>query len=168
MAASTTVYFDTTDATICLPLLPVALQTTVDLLRLAAECEADILNHFTKPINRVTYLNYPAPAQLPVALQLTSVFTNLGNGLGVFLAGYTLDPSQCADPIFVMAVRRTVALVFQWRYPQGQRDVQVKQMSGASGSLPAGQKTWSSFESLPPAWARYLKAYDTREGEWGI
>ena len=168
MAASTTVYFDTTDATICLPLLPVNLRTSVDLLRLAAESEADLINHFTKPINRVTYLNYPAPAQLPVALRLTSVFTDLKNGVGVFLAGYTVDPSQCTDLLFVMAMRRTVALIIGWRYPQTQRDVQVRQATGSSGTAAAGQKSWAPFDALPPAWARYLKPYDTREGEWGI
>lgn len=168
MAASTTLYFDPTDAVNCLPLLPVTLQGSVDLARLSMECEADLLNHFTKPINRVTYLNYPAPAVLPIALRLTSVFTDLLNGLGVFLAGYTVDPTQCTDTHFVTAIRRSVALLIQWRYTQSQRDVQVKQATGTAGTLAGGQKTWATFDAMPPAWDRYMKPYDTREGEWGV
>jgi hypothetical protein len=166
--ASTTVYFDPTDATTCLALLPVSQRTSVDLARLSAECEADVLNHFTKPLIGATYAGYPAPVTLPVSFRSTSVYTALGNGLAVYLRGYTVDPSQCLDPLFVLAMRRTVASVFQWRFPQLQRDVQIKQSAGQSGTMGAGQKTFTTFDSLPPAWERYLKPYDTRESEWGL
>lgn len=167
MTPSTTVYFDPTDATNCLPLLPVDLQSAVELVRIASDCEADILNTFTKPINRVQYFGYPSPATLPVILQ-TSVYTDLGNGLAVYLAGYTTDPTQCTDTHFVMAMRRTVARLIEWRWTQSQRDVQVKQATGTAGSLAGGQKTWINYDALPPAWDRYLKPYDTRETAWGI
>jgi hypothetical protein len=164
---STTVYFDTTDATNCLALLNPDLRGSVTIPWLAGECEADVLNAFTKQFNPITYVGYPIAAVLPISFASTSVFTDLGNGLGVFLRGYTVDPTQCTDPLFVKAIRRTIAGVITWRWPQTQRDPQVKQASGA-GSLSAGQKTWSSYDPLPPAWDRYLKPYDTRDIGWGI
>jgi hypothetical protein len=166
--ASTTVYFDTTDATNCLALLPTDLRVSQDLVWLAAECEADILNHFTAPIVQTMYAGYPVLVTLPIFFSATSVYTALGNGLGVYLRGYTVDPTACLDPIFVKALRRTVAEVYRWRYPQMKRDVQVKQLSGQSGTVASGQKTFTTFDSLPPAWERFLKPYDTRESAWGL
>lgn len=166
-ATNVTTYFQVTSAA-CLLMLPPSIRTSVDLAWLAAEAEHDVIRMFTKPVNRVTYLNYPAPAQLPVALRLTSVFTDLGNGNGVFLTGYTVDPAQCTDPNLIADIRRTVADVIRWRYPQNQRDVQVKQRSAPSGTSMSGSTTWESYDPLPPAWDQWLKLYDTRENAWGI
>jgi len=166
-AARVTTYFQVTNAA-CLAMLPPDLRTSVDLAFLATEAEFDVLSFYTKPINRVTYLNYPAPAQLPVALRLTSVFTDLGNGNGVFLLNYTIDPTQCTDPGLVTAIRRTVAEVIRWRYPQLKRDVQVKQRSAPSGTSVSGSTTWIDFDQLPPGWNRWLRLWDTRENAWGV
>jgi hypothetical protein len=165
---STTVYFDTEDEANCLALLPTELRVSEDLVFLAAQCEADVLNTFTRRVNTTSYTNFPIAATLPVAFRSTSVYTDLGNGLGVFLAGYTVDPTQCEDPLFVTAMRRTVAEVYRWRYQQNRRDVQVKQLSGGSGTASSGQKTFIGYDSLPPAWDRYLKPYDTRETDGAI
>jgi hypothetical protein len=167
--ASTTVYFDTTDATNCLALLPTNLRVAEDLAWLAAESEADVINHFTREITRAAYVGYPAPVTLPISFRTTSVYTDLGNGRAVYLKNYTVDPSQCTDPLFMMALRRTVAAVYRWRVEQMKRDVQVKQSSnGGGGAIGSGQRTFTTYDALPPAWDRYLKPYDTRETKWGL
>jgi hypothetical protein len=160
---STTVYFDSTDTT-CLGLLQASLRGSSDLARLAAECEADLINYYTKPIRTRPYPSLP----FQVLLTTQSFYTDLGNGTGVFLKGYTIDPTQCLDAFFVLSMRRTIAMIIEWRFPQTQRDVQVLQFAGASGTLAAGQKTWISFDDLPPGWSRYLSQFDTREIGWSV
>jgi len=162
-----TAYFDASGPTTpSMLMLPPTMRTNSDIARLAAEAEADVINAFTRPLNAVTYFNYPAPASLPVALQLTSVFTDLGTGAGVFLRYYTTDASLCTVPDFVTAMQRTVAAIIQWRFTQSKRDVQIRSRSGGAGI--GSNETYLPYDDLPPAWTRWLKLYDTREDAWGM
>lgn len=167
------VYFDHTDPA-DVALLPVPLRTSKDLEDVAPLCEQDVILHFARRqpdlrFSVVDALAGAAAGRAPATFVWTSrgKATDLGNGVLVYLAGYTVDSEDVTcDANLRMALKREIAEVVRWRLYQAQREVAVTG-SGGQGGVTKSYRP-EADDPFPPWFGRWLKAFDTRPAVWAL
>lgn len=168
-----TTYFDPTNAA-HKALLPVALRGSAELVRLAAESEADVLNAFTREVATAGYradaLDPTHSLRAPLAGYYAGRrYTLLADGRrGVFLDHYTEDADACTHEAFKAALTRAIALVVAWRIEQLTRQTFVESVSGHAGQNSSVSYRKDHGEPFPRGWDRWLRPYDTRPKSWSI
>ncbi len=141
-------YFDVNEATHT-ALLPDSIRGGSELTNVAADAEAEVIAAFTD--------TRPSASSLDCVQLLDAA----GDGIGryVCLKGYTTDPDD-AEQNLATAMRRSIAAVIRWKWPQRNREPSL-----ASESTDMGKsRTFRSDSEAPiPAGAlRWLMPYDTR------
>lgn len=153
-----TTYFDVT-APADQNLLAPEYRAYADLANVASTVELEIIAFYT--------------ARAPDALYTYRQSVPIGEAVGainlarfVFLRGYKASSQDSlTDPQLKDALRRTVALVIEWRIAQRIRNAVM-----SSSSMQGVSRTYiEQARSLWPAgWTRWLKDFDTREPAWGM
>lgn len=162
-------YFDPNDVS-HLALLPAELREAQDLADVAADAEADVVNHYTR---RAPDLRYTAQQPIaldgqPVVLLLTDrTATQVGVGLYVFLEGYQEDADHASvDPDLKTDLRRAIAEVIKWRLRRWSQDLAVQ----SEGNRDGMSRTYRDAvdDPFPRGWDRWLRKHDSREPAWAI
>jgi hypothetical protein len=162
-----TTYFDPNDVT-HLALLPPEFREAQDLVDVAAEAEADVINRYTQRAPDLRYTaQFPAVGEGdPVVVLLTDrQATLVGDGLYVFLHGYQEDADHASvDPDLKVDLRRAVVELIKWRCRSWSRDPAVQSEGNRDGMSRAYRD--SADEPFPKGWDRWLRKHDTREPAW--
>jgi hypothetical protein len=172
-----TPYFDVTQQT-HKDLLSAESAGRSDLAQLAAECEADVLNLYTRKA-RSRQFGVSDPMLHPQNLYLMGASDALSGGAAVgpgavqvgttdryvYLQGYTAD-AALADADLALALRRTIATVIDWRHYNRNRN---RGLSAEGGS----QKRSVTYradanDDFPRGHGRWLKNFDLRERNWAL
>ena len=150
-------YFDTTDDD-HKAMLPPGIRDDGDLADVAADAEADVIDHFTEgPEGNARPLRYVAGRD---RTELTDADGD-GIGLYVYLMGYAADPAS-AEQNLVAAMRRTIAEVIRWRMAQRKKAPLKASESGDAGTFSGFSFRGDSERPFPPNAFRRLRKYDTR------
>ena len=141
-------YYDATSAE-HKKLLPTDLREASDLANVAAEAEADVIQHFISEDPPASSLDY-------VELQ-----DDDGYGIGryVCLRGYATDPAE-AETFLQTNMRREIAGVIRWRLKQREKDPLIA--SESSGEFKGRTFRSDAEQPFPPGFGRWLRNYDTR------
>lgn len=161
-------YFDTSQGSDDLALLPSHLRRDADLEPVAEVVEADILA-------RYTISTFEAPSYRWLALPSGSGWllddgsdlagmVKLADYLYVRLRGYDPDPAF-ADANFKEAMRREVGAVLRWRLGQSKRDPAVT--SKADGDVSVSYREGAD-EPFPPQFPMYLRPFVLQQGSWSL
>jgi len=162
-----TAYFDASQASQDLKLLPSHLRRDESLETLAEVVEADIVTFFTMS-------TFEAPAYAWVDANWDGGYTldggdltglvKLSDYLYVRLRGYAPDADN-AEAFFKEAMRREVGSVLRWRITQAKRNPAIASESD-------GDKSTTYIESqgdlFPASFPFYLRPYVLAEGSWSL
>lgn len=131
-------------------LLPDSIRGGAELENVAADAEADVIAAFTDTCPSASSLD---------CVQLLDADGD-GIGLYVCLKGYTTDPAE-AEQNLAAAMRRSIAEVIRWKWPQRNREPSLSAESTDMGK----SRTFRSDSEVPiPASAlRWLVPYDSRK-----
>jgi hypothetical protein len=132
--------------------------------RIAEEAEASVIAHYTRDIagrwdigRNITF------SSGSVGLPSLDGYTPIGGSLVVYLRYYCVDPANLgtteAELAFLLAMRRTVAAVIQWRLLQETMNIAAVQETRGGRHL---IKDWWQREPFPWGWDRWLKPFDLR------
>jgi hypothetical protein len=138
-----------------------------ELAAVAEACEADVLRHYTKRrrdrrnTNLSTYWSVGSSYGDYMTQDVASPLAwGPSSKPVVWLYGYMPDPSAC-EANLALDIKRTVALVVNWRFAQNQISPLETNRSSADQAHVGFRDTVTNV--FPPAWDRYLRTYDARE-----
>ena len=152
-------YFDP-DRSTDLAFLPVESHDATDLDLFASEAEADTIQYYTRDISTVNPLRWTS---IRGPMTMSTVYTALGDNLGVFLRFYTVDPAlvdtSAADgAAFLTAMKRTIAALISWRIMQSKMNLTaIQETRGGRHMIKAPLQ----IEPYPPNWTRWLDPFST-------
>ena len=143
-----------------LKLLPENVRGDGDLANIAAEAEADVIDHYTTRGDDAAPVSDPPYHATREATELTDAE---GDGIGVYvyLRGYDPDPDQ-AEQNLAGAIRRGVAAVIRWRMKQWDKDPLHASEAGDAGTFSGFSYRRDAENPFPPGFSRYLCNFDTR------
>lgn len=149
-----TAYFVPT-ATECLSLLVSAVRSHQDLEVIAPDAEADVIAHYTRQGTvDLLAINTLDPYSIGRAY-------HLGDGVWVGLKNYTPDASSCTDAGLVLALRRTIADVINWRLAKRADAPHLQSVSTQAGTFKTPRR--DAVDPFPPGdWPYRLKRWDLR------
>lgn len=147
-------YFDmVTPNTTHQKMLPEPIRASDDIVNIAAEAEADVINQYTA-----------------LGTDVGGAGTAIGSsGYYVLLDGYEEDPDDVDTdlyPNFKTDMARAIAAVVRWRFEQRRREVGL-----SNESTDVASKTYTqrfSDDLWPPGWDRWLRKYDIRPQPWSL
>lgn len=153
-----TTYFDPA-ALVDQNLLAPEYRAYADLANLAGVVEQDVIAYYTA---RAPDTLYTYRKSVPVGEATGAA----GLARFVCLRGYKASSQDSTtDPDLKDALRRTIAVVLEWRIMQ-----RIRSQAISSTSVQGVSRTYfEQARSLwPTGWNRFLKDFDTREPAWGM
>lgn len=160
-------YFDASQASDDLKLLPTHLRRDENLETLAAQVEAEIVAHYT-----TSTFDAPAYAWQAVDGWDGAVLVD-GPGAGavkltdylyVRLRGYAPD-GTLAEAYFKEAMRREMADVLRWRLTQAKRNPAIASESDGDKSVTYVE---DAAETFPASFPLYLRPFVVVDGSWSL